>query len=196
MQKKISVIIIFVFSLLLASCQGTREQELKKLDKLWGYCDNPHREFSSLEYDTCKRKEMAQSPSGKVEDLKPFSLTEFMNRGSSDGYGLTKSKVNPYLWQGSIDVTSSYALKIADATGGYIQTEWIYDENDLNKRCMIKIQVISADYISTGVKSSFICENKNQEIWITDGKEYVEEKKMLTLKILEASQKYSFSAVN
>ena len=196
MQKKISVIIIIVFSLLLASCQGTREQELKKLDKLWGYCDNPHRDLGKLEYDTCKRKEMAQSSSGKIEDLKPFSLTEFMNRAGSDGSGLIKSKVNPYLWQGSIDVTSSYALKIADATGGYIQTEWIYDENDLNKRCMIKIQVISADYISTGVKSSFICENKNQEIWITDGREYVEEKKMLTLKILEASQKYSLSAVN
>ena len=196
MQKKISVIIIIVFSILLASCQGTREQELKKLDKLWGYCDNPHREFSDLEYDTCKRKEMAQSSSGETKDLKPFSLTEFMNRTSSDGSGFSKSKVNPYLWQGSIDVTSSYDLKIADATGGYIQTEWIYDRNDLNKRCMIKIQIISADYISTGVKSSFICENKNQDIWVTDGREYFEEKKMLTLKILEASQKYSSSAVN
>ena len=61
---------------------------------------------------------------------------------------------------------------------------------------MIKIQITSAEYISTGVKSSFICENKNQEIWIIDGKEYVDEEKVLTLKILEASQKYSSLLIN
>ena len=88
------------------------------------------------------------------------------------------------------------AVKIADATGGYIQTEWIYDENASNNRCMIKIQILSADFISTGVKSKFLCENKNQEIWKTDGKEYLEEEKILTLQILEASQKYSSSALN
>ena len=50
--------------------------------------------------------------------------------------------------------------------------------------------------MSTGVKSKFLCEIKDQEIWQTDGEEYFEEGKMLTLKILEASQKYSNSALN
>ena len=97
---------------------------------------------------------------------------------------------------GSIDVTSVYDLKIADATGGFIQTEWIYDENATDRRCLIKIQVISAEYISTGVRTNFLCENKNQDIWKSDGKEYFDEQKMLTLKILEASLKYSQSALN
>ena len=141
---------------------------------------------------------MSKHPSGKTEDMEAFNLTGFIDkvRGGETGSGFTKANVNPFLWQGSIDVTSEYDLKIADATGGYIQTEWIYDESASNNRCMIKIQILSADFISTGVKSKFLCENKNQEIWKTDGKQYLEEEKILTLKILEASQKYSSSALN
>ena len=190
-------ILTSLFSVLILSCQGTREQELKKLDKLWGYCDNPHREFSELEYNTCKRKEMAKRSDDA--NMEPFSLTDLMdkiNNGFDSGTGLVNSSVNPYLWQGSIDLTSDYNLKIADATGGFLQTEWIYEENSSNKRCLIKIQIVSAEYISTGVKSSFLCENKNQDIWITDGKKYLEEEKMLTLRVLEASQKYSSSVLN
>ena len=197
MRKIYLFILTSLFSVLILSCQGTREQDLKKLDKLWGYCDNPHREFSELEYNTCKRKEMAKRSDDA--NMEPFSLTDLMdkiNNGFDSGTGLVNSSVNPYLWQGSIDVTSDYNLKIADATGGFLQTEWIYEENSSNKRCLIKIQIVSAEYISTGVKSSFLCENKNQDIWITDGKKYLEEEKMLTLRVLEASQKYSSSALN
>ena len=197
MRKFYLFILTSLFSVLILSCQGTREQELKKLDELWGYCDNPHREFSELEYNTCKRKEMAKRSDNS--NMEPFSLTDLMdkiNNGVGSGSGLVNSSVNPHLWQGSIDVTSDYNLKIADATGGFLQTEWIYEENSSNKRCLIKIQIVSAEYISTGVKSSFLCENKNEDIWITDGKKYLEEEKMLTLRVLEASQKYSSSVLN
>ncbi len=197
MRKFYLFILTSLFSVLILSCQGTREQDLKKLDKLWGYCDNPHREFSELEYNTCKRKEMAKRSDDA--NMEPFNLTDLMdkiNNGFDSGTGLVNSSVNPYLWQGSIDVTSDYNLKIADATGGFLQTEWIYEENSSNKRCLIKIQIVSAEYISTGVKSSFLCENKNEDIWITDGKKYLEEEKMLTLRVLEASQKYSSSVLN
>ncbi len=198
MQRINLFIITILFSFLIVSCQGTREQELKKLDKLWGYCDNPHRELSELDYTTCKRKEMAKRSSNKTDDMEPFSITDFLDKVNNGGgsTGFVNSSVNPYLWQGSIDVTSIYNLKIADATGGFIQTEWIYDEGSINKRCLIKIQIVSAEYISTGVKSSFLCENKNQDIWISDGKKYFEEEKMLTLRILEASQNYSSLALN
>ena len=50
--------------------------------------------------------------------------------------------------------------------------------------------------MSTGIKTKFLCENKNQNTWQTDGKQYLEEEKMLTLRILEASQKYSNTAIN
>ena len=54
----------------------------------------------------------------------------------------------------------------------------IYDEDEsTNNRCMIKIQILSADFISTGIKSNFLCENKNQETWKSDGREYLRKKK-------------------
>ena len=198
MQKIVLLIITIFFTILLSSCQGNREEQLKKLDELWGYCDNPHREFGELEYDTCKRKERSQLPSNKGKEIEPFNLTDFIDKMNGVGSNtvIAQTTINPFLWQGSIDVTSNYDLKIADATGGYIQTEWIYDETDLEKRCMIKIQITSAEYISTAVKSNFICENKNQDIWTTDGNEYVNEEKVLTLKILEESQKYSSLLIN
>ena len=199
MRKFILFIITILISTTLLSCGGNMKRELEKRDKIYGYCENPLRDFTEMDYNICKAKERARAPSNKNEDMEPFNLTELIDKvrgGDLDTNGYVKANVNPFLWQGSIDVTSVYDLKIADATGGFIQTEWITNKDTLEKRCMIKIQVISADYVSTGVKSKFICENKNQETWQTDGVEYFEEEKLLTLKILEASQKYSNSALN
>ena len=199
MHKFILFIITTLISTTLLSCGGTMKQELEKRDKIYGYCENPLRDFNEMDYNICKAKERARAPSNKNENMDPFNLTEMIEKVRSGGLGTngyTKADVNPFLWQGSIDVTSVYDLKIADASGGFIQTEWIFDKNALDKRCMIKIQIISADYVSTGVKSKFLCEIKDQEIWLTDGGEYFEEEKMLTLRILEASQKYSNSALN
>ena len=199
MRKFILFITTVLLSTTLLSCGGNMKQELEKRDKIYGYCENPLRDFNEMDYNICKAKERARAPSNKNENMDPFNLTEMIEKVRSGGLGTngyTKADVNPFLWQGSIDVTSVYDLKIADASGGFIQTEWIFDKNALDKRCMIKIQIISADYVSTGVKSKFLCEIKDQEIWLTDGGEYFEEEKMLTLRILEASQKYSNSALN
>ena len=78
MRKFYLFVLTSLFSVLILSCQGTREQELKKLDELWGYCDKPHREFSELEYNTCKRKEMAKRSDNS--NMEPFSLTDLMDK--------------------------------------------------------------------------------------------------------------------
>ena len=199
MRKLILIIFTFLLSVALLSCQGTLQQEMEKMDKIYGYCDNPHRDLNEMDYEICKSKERARAPSNKNENMEPFNLTELIDKVRGEDFntnGYVKTSVNPFLWQGSIDVTSVYDLKIADSNGGFIQTEWIFDKNALEKRCMIKIQIISADYVSTGIKTKFLCENKNQDTWQTDGKQYLEEEKMLTLRILEASQKYSNTAIN
>ena len=74
------------------------------------------------------------------------------------------NSVNPYLWGASLEITSSYPLKIADNQGGYIETDWIYDLENLNQRCLIKIQISSNELISTGVATKFICETKKNII--------------------------------
>jgi hypothetical protein len=38
-----------------------REANLKKLDEVYGYCDNPQRNIKKLDYTICKAKERANS---------------------------------------------------------------------------------------------------------------------------------------
>ena len=49
----------------------------------------------------------------------------------------------------------------------------------------VKNSCIIKDLITTGVNSSFLCENKQDQVWISDKKDYIEEEKQITLKILE-----------
>ena len=46
------------------------------------------------------------------------------------------------------------------------------------------------ELLSNAVKSKFLCENKNSEIWTSDQQEYLMEEKQLNLKILEKAQSY------
>lgn len=192
MDKLIKLILFFLFNILVLSCAGTREQELKKLDKIHGYCDNPMRDFSEIGYSICKDKERALGPDGKGDEIRSFDLSGFIDRVNNGGGSGSYSKplVNPFLWQGALDITDKYELQIADSSGGYIQTSWIYDQNISNKRCMIKIQIISPELLSNAVKSKFLCENKNSEVWVSDQQEYLMEEKQLNLKILEKAQSY------
>ena len=97
------------------------------------------------------------------------------------------NSVNPHLWRASLDLTSSYALKIADNQGGFIETDWITNSTNQNQRCLIKIKIVSSELISTGVSTKFICEKKDADSWISDGKNYLSEEKQLTLKILKTA---------
>ena len=82
-------------------------------------------------------------------------------------------------------MTKKYPLKIADNQGGFIETDWIYDVNNNQQRCLIKIQVLSSDLTTKGVTTNFICEIKNNVNWVPDNKDYIQESNQITLKILE-----------
>ena len=130
---------ILVLSIFLFACSGNLEKNLTKLDKTYGYCDNPHRQFNDREYKICKDKERAQGKGSEIED---FNLTELFDRKGSVIY---QNTVNSELWSASLDITSSYSLKIADNQGGYIETDWIYNKDTPNKRCLIKIRINSSE---------------------------------------------------
>ena len=193
MKFLIKLLLCSIFSILIISCSGNREQELAKLDKIWGYCDNPMRDIHNMEYTICKDKEKALGPDGKGDEIRPFSLTGLIDRvnNGDNASGYTKPLVNPYLWQGSLDITNKYELQIADSNGGYIQTAWIYDQNISDQRCMIKIQILSPELLSNAVKSNFICEQKNLDVWASDKQNYLDEEKQLNLTILEKAQSYA-----
>jgi hypothetical protein len=182
---------IFILAILIASCAGNLEKDIEKFDKFYGYCDNPHRNIKGVEYEICKDKERAAGPDGTAADQEPFNVSEFFRNRGNKSAGILRPAVNTFLWQGALDATSDYSLKIADSTGGLIQTEWIQDGNIPGQRCMIKVQIVSADLVSNGVKTNFICEEKVNDQWTKINDDFVNEEKKLTLKILESAQLYS-----
>ena len=165
--------------LFLYSCTGTHQQNMAKLDKQYG-CDNPQKYLSKRKYRQCLAKQRAGG-----ESL--FDLTDDFGKliGGKDSNVVYQNSVNPYLWNAGLEVTKTYPLKIADNQGGFIETEWIRDSSDMNQRCLIKIQITSQELITTGVKSSFLCETKQGGEWIADNVDYIKEEKQITLKILD-----------
>ena len=152
------------------------------MDELYG-CKKPGENLSKEKYKACLAKERAGGES--LFDLEG-DLNDFIRGKDNVVYQYT---VNPYLWRAAIEVTNTYPLKIADNQGGYIQTEWINNTEDNSIRCLIKIQILSKELITTGVSSNFLCENKVNETWSSDNIDYIEEEKQITLKILEVAGK-------
>lgn len=184
---KVKQIFIICFFIFIISCAGRNEEVIKKYDAVYG-CDNPHRQLSDIEYKICIDKQ--RSTGGKPLDLDALTtdLKDIFNRGSNVVF---QNSINKSLWDASIEVTKNYPLKIADNQGGYIETDWIYSENDFNERCAIKIQIVSLELISTGVNTNLICQNKKNDTWINSNEEFIEEEKQLTIKILQEAIRLS-----
>ena len=162
------ILITTLFFLFLVSCGGDsfvggqHQENLKRLDKLHGYCDNPSRTDieKGIAYNICKDKERALGPDGEMGEIVDFgeSFNSLLNRGKSDNVVLAQM-VNKELWNGSLKVLSNYSIKNADANGGYLETDWILEKNDTNNRCLIKIQITSLELISNGVETNIVCQN-------------------------------------
>ena len=186
-----TVLYILGFTILI-SCSGTYEENQKRLVELYGECNNPSKPLTDKQKKRCRAKERAEGESlfGLAEGN---SLGDIFDRSNKQNV-IYQSPVNPYLWRASLEMTSSYPLKIADNQGGYIETDWIVDKNNQAQRCIIKINILSAELISTAVSSRLICENKSNDLWVSDSVQYVEEEKQLTLKILKLGNDLANSA--
>ena len=182
MFKYIFVIFGAIF---LYSCSGNYEQQRSKAAKLYGECDIPSENLKAnkIKYKECKAKERADG-----ESL--FNLAGDLN-DLIDGRNNTvyQYSVNPFLWSASLEVTSAYPIKIADNQGGFIETDWISQSDNKSLRCLIKIRVLSTELTTTGVDTKFLCENKDKDIWVSDNKNYLQEEKQITLRILEIAGK-------
>ena len=190
---KSSKILLLVALFFIAGCSAERaqqtEENLKRLDALYGYCDNPQRSIrSGREYEICKAKERAnQGEPLTTEDL-ATSIQDFFRREERTSGGAGYSLVNPYLWQASLKVLSPFSIKIADNGGGYIETDWILDYNQSqDARCQIKTIIMSPELVSNGVEVKINCQNFDGENWLGDQKNYIEEEKNLTIKILQTA---------
>ena len=187
---------LFAFLLLttINACTNANksEENLKKLDKIYGYCDNPHRNIPPKLYETCIAKQDAAGPDGEIGESVNISeiFDKFNNRSNNDQVAYIKS-VNAELWRGAMDVLSPYSLKLIDSEVGYVETDWIYEKNLPTKRCLIKVQITSVEIISTGVSTKLTCQTKEDESWYNDQTNYFDQEKKLTLTILSKAKEFS-----
>ena len=168
---------------------GSYEDNLKKLDQVYGYCDNPQRAMNknTTKYKACKDKEMAAGADGIIDDDSGIPLQNLFKRNNNTP-SLVMANVNKDLWAGSLATLNDYSLKIADSTGGYIETDWIYSPTINDERCSIKVRILSTELISNGVEVNFVCAKLINNNWVLIEEDFVEEEKRLHLKILENAQ--------
>lgn len=170
---------------------GNIEKNLAATDKIYGRCNNPNRQFTEVEREICVAKERAAGPDGEVGD--PLNLTEIIDKFNNPTQNIVYggASVNQSLWNGSLSVLEVYPLQTVDSQGGFISTDWILDKNEPKKRCQIKINVISLEFISTGVKTKIICQEQENNQWYPTNEKLIDEEKKITLKILEKAQELS-----
>ena len=186
MIYKLSIIIATLF--ILQGCQGTHQEKLEQLDKVYGKCDNPHRQIRGLEYKICKDKERAAGPDGEIGE--PLDVRELIDGITGKRTTtIAASDTNSYLWDAALSVLDKYALKIIDFEGGYIETDWILQKDLPNQRCLIKTHITSIELLSTGVDVKIVCQNFIDGTWYMSEDSLTEEEKQLTLKILSEAQK-------
>ena len=114
-------LIIISLSFILVSCGGDsfvggqHQENLKRLDKIHGYCDNPSRTDiakKGIAYNICKDHERALGPDGEMSEK--FTLGEsfnsLLNRGE-DGKLVLAQTINKELWNGSLKILSNYSIK-------------------------------------------------------------------------------------
>jgi hypothetical protein len=185
------VLILISFSFI--SCSkgplnsSNHQDNMEKLDKIYGKCKNPHRQYKALERKVCEDKQRAAGPDGVVGD--PIDITEIIDRVRGvGGNTIAVSDTNNQLWDASLQVLNGFSLKITDYDGGYIETNWINSSNLPDQRCLIKSHITSQELISTGVKVKIICEKLINDEWYLSSESFVNDEKKLTLKILETAQ--------
>jgi hypothetical protein len=191
----IRYLLIFFFILFLQACADSivgknNKKNLESLDKTYGVCNNPMRNYSKIEKKICLDKERAAGPDGVIGD--PINLGEVLDRiQGKQSIVYAGLSVNPHLWNSSLGVLEPFSLKIVDSQGGFISTDWILKKETPNERCMVKVNVTSQDLVSNGVKVKLICEKFSDGQWYVDNNNYLQEEKDLTIKILEVANELS-----
>ena len=180
----IKLLSITVISLIAVSCGAGKnfQQNLERLDKVYGKCDNHHRNYTDDQYKICK----AQEAGGKEGDgINLTKIVESLKDKENDNSRAYISPVNRQLWSAALLTLEDYPLKNADIESSYIETDWIQDNQIKNQRCAVKIQFLNSELTATSLKTKFLCQIKSDSEWLNDNKNYLEEEKQLTLKILK-----------
>ena len=199
MLRGFAIILLFLLVNSCTSPKNNLEKNLKKLDETFGYCDNPQRpKLSKRDYKICKDTERAYK--GDDFEFNPETIAEkvlgSLGVDNMSKLGTSSSPVNIHLWNGAMKVVEDYPLKNVDSVGGYLETEWITHQNEPNKRCIIKIKVLSTEITSTAVESKIICQKDVNGNWQATNEDLINESNQITLSVLKfASESSSQSSL-
>ena len=191
-MKTLLALLAFI---LLQSCSsgplgGDIQKNLAETDKIYGKCNNPNRQFTYIQKKICEDQVRAAGPDGVVGD--PINLTEiFSGFGGNGKVVYAGSNSNQFLWNGALETLKEFPLKTVDSQGGFISTEWLFEEPNPNQRCLIKVNITSQELMSNGVNTKIICQRKVSNEWYSSNELFIEEEKNLTLKILEKASQLS-----
>lgn len=195
MLKLLKIAAFLSITALILSCGSSNnniQKNLAELDKIYGPCNNPYRQYSPNQKRICEDKVRAAGPDGEIGE--PLNITEMLDDlRNGGGTTIVASSVNKDLWNGSLSMLDKYAIKNLDYEGGFIETEWIYDENIKDQRCAIKVNVISPELVSNGVNVTINCEKRIDDQWYILSEEYLNEEKKLTLQILQIAKENSLN---
>lgn len=195
-MKKFNLVLLALIAILATtSCSQNRnlEKSLEDYDKVYGYCDNPHRQFTTRDYKICKDKERANAgdpdwkfePETIQERLRGMIEKEGLNVGSGGSY------INQDLWNGAMKTVEQYPLKNVDSNGGYIESEWITESDNPNERCAIKIKILNQELTSTSVKTNLICQKFINNNWINSEEDLTNASNQITLSVLKNAKEQS-----
>ena len=191
-MKYISLLLLTLIFIVQGCTNANQSEEnLKKLDKVYGYCDNPQRSITGRQYEVCKAREDSAGPDGEIGEGKTISeifSSITGNKNNNNGQVQVISAVNRELWRGAMEVLSPYSIKNIDSNVGYIETDWIYSPNIDDERCSIKVKILSTELVSNGVDVNFVCSKLINNNWVLMDDDFIDEEKRLHLKILENAQ--------
>ena len=194
-MRKLFSITFMLLGLYACNSGQSYQSNLERLDKIYGKCDNPYRTYREVEYKICKDQERAAGPDGEIGE--PLDINELISGfGKKSENIVVSADTNNFLWDASLKVLDGYSLKMIDFDGGFIETNWIMKEENINQRCLIKVHITSRELISNGVSNKIICETKKNDEWLSSKQEFLDAEKNLTLKILSTARDLSLQNPN
>ena len=184
-MRNLALIASLLF-LVLGCGVGTNYQEVKERQMKTDPCYYERLKGAKAE-ERCQARVDARTNDGKGSGLFDSMLDELRGEiGNGTGQNVA---VNKWLWNGSIETVEDFPLKIADAFGGVIETDWINDSNIPNKRCAIKILIKSKDFISNGVSANMIRQSFDGSKWILGNEDLSKANREIENSILSLARK-------
>ncbi len=188
------ILLLLTTAIFLSSCNANYQEARAKKEAIEPCYYAKLSGNKSVEYKQCLAKQAAAGPSGEggtsmIEAIIGKDGVANINSGNNNTY---RGSVNQWLWLGSMETLKLFPIKIADAFGGYIETEWLTNSTEPNKRCVVKVQINSAEFVSNGISASMICQDNKNGTWVMSNEDLLEKNIQIENSILtNAREKYN-----